>query len=74
MDWTPYFSGGVLPDEYQDNLLTLREQAREKFEMLIQSPLIVADLAEALDQLSIEHQSIQANGEEVIHYTYIGAL
>ena len=62
------FGFTVLPDEYQDHLDQLREEARERFELLINSPLVVADLASALNQLSVEHQSIQANGEEVRYF------
>ena len=64
------FGFTVLPDEYQDHLDQLREEARERFELLINSPLVVADLASALNQLSVEHQSIQANGEESLEVRY----
>ena len=64
------FGFTVLPDEYQDHLDQLREEARERFELLINSPLVVADLASALNQLSVEHQSIEANGEESLEVRY----
>ena len=65
-DWTKFgFIDGTLTGDYKDTLLQLREEARERFEMLISSPLIVAELAEALKGLSVDHQNIMDNGNEV---------
>ena len=65
-DWTKFgFTDGTLTSDYKDTLLQLREEARERFEMLISSPLIVAELTEALIGLSLDHQDIIDNGHEV---------
>lgn len=65
-DWTLFgFKGGTLTGDYKKTLDQYREEARERFEMLINSPLLVADLAETLDQLATDHQSIMNNQNEV---------
>ena len=65
-DWTKFgFTDGTLTGDYKDTLSRLREEARERFEMLISSPLIVAELTEALIGLSLDHQDIIDNGHEV---------
>ena len=61
-----------MPDSYTAELTRMREEIKERFEILLQSPLVIAELTSALERLAEDHQNIISNGNQVgIHNNFI---